>query len=79
MEFLKKIFPRSFSHSSTLGKTIITAIIYILVGAVAGVAIGILAHIPVVNLLTGILGGLVDLYCVAGIVISILVYLKVIK
>ena len=79
MEFLKKFFPRSFSHSNTVAQVIITAIIYLVVGAVASVAIGILSYIPVVNLIVGILGSLVSIYCFVGIVVSILVYLKVIN
>ena len=79
MEFLKKFFPRSFSHSNTVAQVIITAIIYLVVGAVASVAIKILSFIPVVNLIVGILGSLVSIYCFVGIVVSILVYLKVIN
>ena len=79
MEQLKKFFPRSFSHSNTVAQVIITAIVYLIVGAIAGVAIMLLALVPVVNLIVGLLGTLVDIYCIAGIVISILVYLKVIN
>ncbi|MBQ8321749.1 MAG: hypothetical protein IJX92_05235 [Clostridia bacterium] len=78
MDMLKKIFPLSFGVKD-LGNLIVKVLIYLVVGIIAGVAIGILAAIPVINLVTGIAGTLVDLYCVAGIVIAILDYLKILK
>ncbi len=78
MDMLKKFFPLSFGVKD-LGNLIVKVLIYLVVGIIAGFAIGILAGIPVINLLTGILGTLVDLYCVVGIIVAILDYLKVLK
>lgn len=72
METLKKIFPLSFKEKKSVGALIVNILLHVLGDAVAGVIIGIL---PIL----GILGGIVGLYFTAGIVLSILDYLKVIK
>lgn len=78
MDMLKKFFPLSFG-SKDVANLVVKALIYLVVGIIAGFAIGILANIPVINLVTGLVGTLVDLYCVVGIVIAILDYLKILK
>ena len=79
MDILKKIFPLSFVKDRTLGQLIINIIVYVIVGALAGIAIGILAGLPIIGILVGVCGGLIDLYVVIGIVLSILVYLKILN
>ena len=79
METLKKLFPFSFKNKEGIGALIVNVIIYLVVGALAGIAIGILAKVPIVGWIVGICGGLVDLYVVIGIILSILDYLKVLK
>lgn len=78
MDTLKKFFPHAFK-ATELGAFIVTLIIYILIDVVCGFIIGLLAKIPVVGLLCGLLGGLVGLYALVGVVLSILVFLKVLK
>lgn len=78
MDMLKKFFPLSFG-SKDVANLVVKALIYLVVGIIAGFAIGILANIPVINLVTGLVGTLVELYCVVGIVIAILDYLKILK
>ena len=72
METLKKIFPLSFKEKKSVGALIVNILLHVLGDAVAGVIIGIL---PIL----GILGGIVGLYFTAGIVLSVLEYIKVIK
>lgn len=72
METLKKIFPLSFKEKKSVGALIVNILLHVLGDAVAGVIIGIL---PIL----GIFGGIVGLYFTAGIVLSVLDYLKVIK
>ena len=79
METLKKIFPLSFKFLDSVANLVIGVLIYLVVGAVASIAIGILSHIPVVGLIIGICGALIDLYVLAGIVILFLAYFKVLK
>ena len=79
MELLKKIFPFSFAKKDGVGGLIINVLIQLVVGIVIGFVIGILAKIPVVGLIVGLVGALIDLYVLAGIVLSFLHYFKVIK
>ena len=86
METLKKFFPLSFKRTDTAGNLIVGILLYLVVGIVASVVIGVagfLTGIPVVGTLLAIVlrvvGALVDLYVLAGIVIQILVFAKVIK
>lgn len=79
MDTIKKIFPFSFREKGSIGALVINVLIQLVIAAVAGILIGVLAKIPVVNLITGIVGGLVDLYFVVGIVLSFLHYFKVVK
>ena len=79
METLKKIFPYSFKAKKDVGALIVNILIQFLICAVAGVLIGICAKIPLIGWIIGIVGGLVDVYLVVGIVLSVLDYLKVLK
>ena len=79
MDTLKKLFPLSFKYVKSVSDLVIGILIYLVAGIVGGVVIGITALIPIVSILAGLVGGLLDLYVVAGIVILVLVYCKVIK
>ncbi len=87
METLKKIFPLSFKRTDSVANLIIGILIYLVVGIVAGALIAlsglITGWIPVIGAIIGwalgIIGAVVDVYVVAGIVIQILVFAKVIK
>lgn len=87
METLKKFFPLSFKRTDSVGNLIVGILLYLLVGIVAGALIWlatlIVGWLPVVGALIGwalgVVGGLVELYILAGIIIQILVFAKVIK
>ena len=87
MELLKKIFPFSFKKSDDVANLVISIILHlvaaILAGAVIGLATLIVGWIPIVGAIIGwalgVIGSLIELYVIAGIVIKILVYAKVIK
>lgn len=87
MDILKKFFPLSWKQVADVSSFVIGIIIYavaaIIAGAVIFLATMLTGWIPVVGALIGwalgLVGSLIDLYCVAGIVILILVYTKVIK
>ena len=80
MDIFKKFFPLSFKRTDTIGNLIV-------VGFIAGVLIGLSAlitgWIPVVGAIIGwILGiasSLIEIYVLAGIIIQILVFAKVLK
>jgi len=79
METLKKFFPFSFTEKKDVAALVINIIIFVVIGVVIGVVMGLLGKIPVVGILTGIVGTVIDLYITATIVLSILHYCKVIK
>lgn len=78
MDTLKKLFPFSFG-AADVAALVIKILIYFVAGAVIGFVLYLLAHIPVVNILVGLVGALVEIYLLGGIVIAILDYLKVLK
>ena len=76
---LKKFFPLSYKYSDTVSNLIIGILIYIVGDIIAGAVIGLLAAIPLIGWLFGIIGSLVGIYCRAGIVIEVLIFAKVLK
>lgn len=87
MDALKKIFPLSFKYTKDVANLIIGIIIYLVVGIVAGALITIstmlVGWIPVVGWLIGwvlgIISSLIGVYVLAGVVIQILAFAKVLK
>jgi len=78
MDILKKFFPNAFK-STELNPFIIALIVYVVVDVICGLVIGLLAKIPVIGILFSIVGSVIGLYALAGIILSILVFVKVIK
>lgn len=78
MDLLKKFFPTAFK-STEVKAFIISLIIYVLIDVVCGFVIGLLAKIPVLGIIFSLLGSLVGLYALIGVVLSILVFVKVVK
>ena len=87
MDALKKIFPVSFKRAGSVADFIIGLIIYAVIAIVAGLIIGfagvLTGWIPVIGAIIGLIlrlvGSLVELYILAGIVILILVFTKILK
>ena len=87
IETLKKFFPLSFKRTDTAANLVVGILIYIVAGIIAGAVIALSAlitvWIPFIGLIIGwalgLIGSLVEVYVVAGIVIQILVFAKVIK
>lgn len=79
MDILKKIFPLSWAFTKDVANFIIGILIYVVGGAIAGAIIGLLAAIPVIGIIFGLVGSLIGIYSLAGIVIQILVFTKVLK
>ena len=71
MDLLKTFFPFSFTAKKDVVALVVNVIIYLLVGAVAGIAIAILSKLPIIGFIIGLLGGLVDLYVFIGIVLAL--------
>lgn len=79
MDMLKKVFPISFKYADTVANLIIGILIYLVGGAVAGAVIGWLSAIPLIGLVFSLVGSVLGIYCLAGIVIEVLLFVKVLK
>ena len=79
MDFLKKFFPLSFKFNKDLKTFIISLVIYVVAGPVYGIVCGITTPLFGIGIILAFLAPIVDLYCLAGIVFSILVFAKVFK
>ena len=79
MDMLKQIFPFSFAAKNDLTALIINIVVYIAVGAVVGFVLGLLGQIPFIGFLFSLIGWVVGLYCLVGIVLAVLDYMKVLK
>ena len=78
MDMLKKFFPHAFK-ATEVSALVISLIIYVLIDIVCGFVIGLLVKIPLLGIIFSLLGSLVGLYAFVGIVLSILVFCKVLK
>ncbi len=78
MKTLKNIFPLSFKWSKDVVGLIIGIVLYIVVAVLCGWAISLVGGIPVINILVPILGILLDVYCLVGLVLLVLAFLKVV-
>ena len=83
METLKKIFPYAFKEKKDVAALIINILVQIVINIVVGTVLGIistlLAAIPVVPNIIGLVGALIGLYFFVGVIIAILDYCKVLK
>lgn len=80
MDFLKKFWPTPFKiERKNLTSFIVQLLIFIVVCAVVGILIGVLKSIPIVGIVFGIVGALLELYSLVGIILCILVFLDVVK
>jgi len=82
MSTLKKFFPYSFGADS-VASLVIKIIIYLCIPTILGIVTAIIGIVPIIGWIIawvlGAISGLVGLYCLAGIVILVLDYLKVLK
>lgn len=79
MDMLKKFFPISFKYADTVANLVIGILIYVIGGAIAGAIIGWLSAIPVIGLVFSLIGSLLGIYSLAGIIIEVLLFAKVLK
>lgn len=78
MHFLKTVFPFSFTPVDVRA-FIITLVIYAVVGAAAGLVIGLLSKLWLIGWIFSLVGGLVDLYVLVGIILTVLSYTGLIQ
>lgn len=78
MDMLKKFFPFSFK-AKEVKDLIINIVIYLVVSIVGGWVLGLLGGIPLIGAVAGLVSSLLGLYCLVGIVLAVLDYLKILK
>ena len=78
MDILKKFFPTAFK-ANDLKAFIIALVIYVLIDVVCGFVIGLLAALPIIGIIFSLIGAVVGLYALVGVILSILVFVKVLK
>jgi len=80
MDFLKKFWPTPFKiKDKDVASFVIQLILFIVVCAVVGFLIGILASLPIIGIIFSLIGGLVELYGFIGIILCILKFLGMVK
>ena len=80
MDFLKKMFPLSFSiPEKDTKQLVINIVIYAAISLVMGAVCGWLGSIRFVGWIFGIIGTLISAYSTAGIVLAVLKFCKVLK
>ena len=73
MELLKKIWSTPFKvKSKDIVSLIVQLVIFLVICVVIGWVIGLLAKIPVLGVIFGLVGGLMEIYGLVGIVLCIL-------
>ena len=78
MEMLKKYFPFAFG-AKDITALVIKILVLVVIGFVVTWVIGLLAPIPVVGAIAGLVCGLIGLYVLINIVLAVLDYLKILK
>ena len=85
MDMIKPFFPFAFNvKEKDVTSLVVSIIIHLVAGLVVGIVLGIIAGIlggllPILGWVIGIVGGVFDLYCFAGIVLAVLVFLGMLK
>ena len=79
MDALKKLFPYSFKKKKQLSDLIVNIIVYLLAGVVGAALVGFLGGIPLIGVVLKYVGGLIDLYVLVAIILSVLDYMKAFK
>ena len=80
MEFIKTFWPTPFKvKEKDVASLVVQLIIFIVACAIAGVLLGVLAKLPVIGFVFGIVGGLLGVYNLVGIVLCILQFFGSLK
>ncbi|MBE6713558.1 MAG: hypothetical protein E7580_08665 [Ruminococcaceae bacterium] len=77
MNKLIPFFPQAFRVREPI-ELVIALVIYVLIGAIGGLIIGFLSKIWLIGFLFSLVGIVIDVYALVGVVLSILVFCKVI-
>ena len=78
MDTIKKFFPFSFK-ANTFKDFMITVVIYVALDFICGCVIGLLGKLPLIGMIFGLVGWLLGIYFAIGLLLSILVFLNIVK
>lgn len=73
---MRAFFPLS-AKAHDLKTLLIIVVIYIAASVATGIVLGLLSWLPLLGTVFGIASQLIDLYCLAGIVVAIIIYFKI--
>lgn len=80
MDLIKSLWPTPFKiKKGDVVSFVVQLVIFLVVCAVVGFLIGILSKFPIIGILFWIVGGLVEVYSIVGVVLSVLVFLGITK
>lgn len=74
---MRAFFPLS-AAAVTLKRFLLAVVVYIAASALSGFLLSSLTAIPLLGGAVGFISQLIDLYCLGGIVVSVMVFFKVI-
>ena len=78
MDMIKRVFPQAMQAYDVKG-LLIAILIYVVVRVVGGFVLGLLAAIPLVGFVFGVLGWALTIYCAVGIIVAVLVFFKIVS
>ncbi len=79
MKYLKQFWPTPFKiQKGNVISFIVQLVIFLVVCAVVGWLIGVLASIPVIGIIFSLVGALMEIYGLVGIVLCVLKFLGVV-
>lgn len=78
MDLVKSLFPVSLKACDLKG-LVISILMYAVVNFIGGFVIGLLAKIPLIGFVFGLVGWLLNVYCALGIIAAILFFLHIVK
>ena len=73
---MRAFFPLS-AKAYDLKTLLIISLIYIGASVATGFVLGLISWIPLLGTIFSIVSQLIDLYCLAGIVVAIMIYFKI--
>ncbi len=76
MDTLKKLWPTPFKiKEKDITSFLVQLIIFVVICAIAGAVIGLLAKIPIIGIIFSIIGVVVEIYGLIGIVLCVLKFI----
>ena len=78
LNVIKPYFPQAFK-ANDVKSLIIALVVYALIACIGGFVLGLLTIIPILGFIFRVVSWLVEIYCAAGVILSLLVFLKFVK